>query len=246
MTPMNWFRAVCLVAPLVAALPASAQTAQQKPAQPALGAVGGGWSAEVRKDPVAPANAAPAPSPAKQDEVVRRINDYFNGIVHLQGTFLQVDANNQRTKGKFYVQRPGRVRFDYALPSSLRIVADGKFIAIEDLDLKTIDKYPLESTPFRLLLASDVDLFRDARIVSVQDAADSLTVEVEDKSEDASGRIRLSFEKSQPMRLKEWVITDQQGLDTRITVANLVEGKELSTDFFKPTPTQFPSLGLQN
>lgn len=256
------FRAAILAVPLVAlAMPSLAQTpppgaqkqtrsapAAGKAAEPAAqsagaaAAIGGGWNPDVRKGaaPAAP-EAAPA-RPTDQSEIVRRVNLYLNGIVHLQGTFQQVDASNQRTKGRFYVQRPGKIRFDFQAPSAQRIVADGKFVAIEDTDLKTVDKYPLENTPFRILLAATVDLFRDARIVAVEETGDSLSVTVEDRNQDAAGRIRLAFDNAGPMKLKEWVVTDGQGLDTRITVANLVEGKQQSAEFFAPTPTQFPGL----
>lgn len=253
-------RAVIVAVPLLAlAMPCAAQTAaapsekqprpaparSAKPAPQTAGAaaaIGGAWNAQVREDRNERTAAIPPAGPASQGAIVERVNAYLNSIVHLQGTFQQVDANNQRTKGRFYVQRPGKLRFDYSAPSAQRIVADGKNVAIEDLDLKTIDKYPLDSTPFRILLSDNVDLFRDSHIVAVDDTADSLSVTVEDKNEDAPGRIRLSFDKTEPMKLKEWLITDGQGLDTRITVANLVEGKQQSSDFFAPTPLTFPSL----
>src|SRR6266545_462247 len=108
---------------------------------------GAGWEAAVE--------AAQAPTPLigeEQAKAVERINAYFNNITNLQGSFDQVDSNDKHTGGRFYVQRPGKIRFDYAPPSALRIVADGHFLAIEDSDLKTVEKYPIQSTPFRLLL----------------------------------------------------------------------------------------------
>ena len=71
----------------------------------------------------------------------------------------------------------------------MRIIADGKFLAIEDSDLKTVEKYPIQSTPFRLLLADSVDLDRDARIVGVETQEGTLSVSLEDKSNDAAGSI---------------------------------------------------------
>ena len=62
-----------------------------------------------------------------QDAAVQRINDYFNNLNSIQGSFEQVDSNNKHTNGRFYVQRPGKLRFDYAPPSTLRLVADGHF-----------------------------------------------------------------------------------------------------------------------
>ena len=86
----------------------------------------------------------------------------------LKGTFVQTSADNKRLRGKFYVKRPGRFRFDYTSPSQLVILSDGQYLAIQDLDLKTDDRVALDQTPFRVLLRKDVDLLRDARILEVR------------------------------------------------------------------------------
>ena len=188
---------------------------------------GAGWEAAVE--------AAQAATPligVEQTKAVQRINSYFNNITNLQGSFEQVDSTDKRTTGRFYVQRPGKIRFDYAPPSGLRIIADGKFLAIEDSDLKTVEKYPIQSTPFRLLLADSVDLDRDARIVGVETQEGTLSVSLEDKSNDAAGGIRLIFASGGELQLKEWLITDAQGLTTRVSVNDVVSGRKVAADFF--------------
>ena len=189
---------------------------------------GASWEAAVE--------AANAPTPligAEQDAAVARINAYFNGMTNLQGRFEQFDPSNKRTTGRFYVQRPGKIRFDYAPPSALRIVADGNSLAIEDSDLKTVEKYPIKSTPFRLLLGDTVDLGRDARIVGVEREDGGLAISLEDRSADAGGRIKLSFFSDDDLKLKEWMITDAQGLSTRVIVNNVVAGRNVAIDFFQ-------------
>jgi outer membrane lipoprotein-sorting protein len=188
---------------------------------------GAGWEAAVE--------AAQAATPligAEQVKAVQRINAYFNSITNLQGSFEQVDSTEKHTTGRFYVQRPGKIRFDYAPPSALRIIADGKYLAIEDSDLKTVEKYPIQSTPFRLLLAESVDLDRDARIVGVETQEGTLSVSLEDKSNDAAGSIRLIFASGSELQLREWLITDAQGLTTRVTVNDVVSGRKVAADFF--------------
>ena len=188
---------------------------------------GAGWQAAVE--------AAQAATPLigeAQEKAVQRINAYFNGITNLQGSFEQVDSYNKRSTGRFYVQRPGKIRFDYAPPSGLRIVADGRFLAIEDSDLKTVEKYPIQSTPFKLLLSEAVDLGRDARIVGVESQTGTLAITLEDKSGDAAGTIKLVFESGSELALKEWMITDAQGLSTRVTVNDVVSGRKVAADFF--------------
>ena len=188
---------------------------------------GAGWEAAVE--------AAQATTPLigmEQDKAIKRINAYFNNITNLQGSFEQVDSNNKRSTGRFYVQRPGKIRFDYAPPSGLRIIADGRFLAIEDSDLKTVEKYPIASTPFKLLLTEAVDLGRDARIMGVESQEGTLAVSLQDKSGDAAGSIRLLFESAQDLQLKQWLITDAQGLTTRVTVNDVIAGRRVAADFF--------------
>ncbi len=188
---------------------------------------GAGWEAAVE--------AAQSATPLigeEQTKAVQRINAYFNNITNLQGSFEQVDSTNKQSSGRFYVQRPGKIRFDYAPPSALRIVADGSHLAIEDSDLKTVEKYPIQSTPFRFLLTEAVDLDRDARIVGVESQEGTLAVTLEDKSGDAAGSIKLIFESASDLKLKEWIITDAQGLTTRVTVTDMVSGRKVAADFF--------------
>ena len=188
---------------------------------------GAGWEAAVEA-----AQAATPLMGEAQTKAVERINAYFNNITNLQGSFEQVDATNKRTTGRFYVQRPGKIRFDYAPPSGLRIVADGSSLAIEDADLRTVEKYPIQSTPFRLLLSDSVDLGRDARIVGVESQEGTLSISLEDKSGDAAGSIRLVFESGSELQLKQWLITDAQGLTTQVNVTDIVSGRKVATDIF--------------
>ncbi len=155
-------------------------------------------------------------------------------MTNLQGTFVQTDPDNKQKRGRFYFERPGKVRFDYGSPSKLKIISDGEYLAIEDHDLKTSDRYPLEMTAFRLLLAQKVDLGNDARIVAVDKGPEAIVITVEDKKGDGGGRIRLFFNKTD-MSLKEWIITDPQGADTRVEVANLEQNKQVSATLFEFT-----------
>lgn len=241
----TYFRAALAAALLLTAAqtPEAAETKTHSQSSP----LGGAWTTKVAPDTSAPSPAAPAArsdeAPLSQDqiELVERISAYFNGIEHLQGRFTQINPNNETTHGKFYVRRPGRLRFDYAGPSKLRIVADGRYLSIEDHDLHTVDQYPLEATPFGLLLGEDVDLIRDAHIVDLTHTDSVASITVEDKKDGSRGRLQLFF--SLPdIELKEWVVTDPQGLDTRIQLADLVAGREVDKEFFQSSALDFESF----
>jgi outer membrane lipoprotein-sorting protein len=179
--------------------------------------------------------AAKGPTPLigkQQAAAVSKINAYFNGMTRLEGNFKQTDASNKRSHGRFYVSRPGQIRFDYAPPSPLQIIADGHSLGIQDKSLKTLEKYPIKSTPFRLLLAPTVDLGRDAKILGVESDNGILAITLEDRKGTA-GHIRLAFKSGSKLQLREWTITDAQGLTTRVTVDSLVSGKKRPPYWFK-------------
>ncbi len=184
-----------------------------------------GWQAEK--------NAQGITLDERQTEVVKIVSKYFSDLKSLKGAFIQTGADNKRMKGKFFVLRPGRFRFDYSPPSRQIIVSDGEYLAIQDLDLNNEDRVALDQTPFRLLLRKDVDLLRDAKIVEVQQADDLIVLAIQDKSPDSPGRIKLFLSTKPSLELKEWVTTDAQGLDTRIEISQLSTGDELDKNLFK-------------
>lgn len=210
------------------ATPQAAPAAQAAaPAPNAVGA-GAGWDAQFG---VAPPQTSQFTAAPEQVEIIQKINGYFNALKNLEGEFLQTDADDKRKKGRFYIERPGKVRFDYSLPSRQKIISNGKYLAIEDHDLNTADRYPLESTPFRLLLTKDVDLMRDAHIIAL-DAGDSVVVvTLQDKEAGNGGQIRLFFDWPR-LQLKEWIISDPQGLNTRIQLAEMQLNKEADPKLF--------------
>lgn len=219
-------------------VPATAQSGTAAPQPTAVGA--GGWSAEV-----APGGGAGGTSGIVLDErqttTVKKVSKYFESLQNLKGSFVQTGADRKVMRGKFFMKRPGRFRFEYARPSLQVIISDGEYLAIQDHDLNNEDRISLDQTPFRMLLRRDVDLIRDARIVEVQEADDLIVLSVQDKNPDAVGRIKLFFATKPELELKEWVTTDAQGLDTRVEVGVLDRKQENEDSLFiiKPMGAAF-------
>ena len=208
----------------------SAQDAKKGPT-PANPVGAGNWSAKAT-----PEASGGLTLDARQTAVVKQVEAYFNALENLRGSFVQTTADNKRMRGKVFVKKPGRFRFDYALPSKQVILSDGRFLAIQDHDLGNEDVVELDNTPFRLLLRKDVDLLRDARINEVQEADDLLIVSLQDNSPDTPGRIKLILLKKPQVELKEWVTTDAQGLDTRIELTDVNRTEDIDATMFKRQP----------
>ena len=164
-------------------------------------------------------------------KTVKAISKHFSGVPSLKGEFVQFGPKGQQTGGKFYLQRPGKIRFDYDKPSPISVFADGKTIAINNKKLKTWDFIPLSKTPLRLLLANKIDV-SDKSIESVKTEVDLTTVVLGNKSVFGDSKITLMFD-PKSFELRQWTITDNQGKDTSVMIFNVEKNVKLSKRLFK-------------
>jgi outer membrane lipoprotein-sorting protein len=159
------------------------------------------------------------------------------------GDFVQVGPDGARTEGQFYIQKPGKVRFEYKPPSRIDVIADGQSVVVRDRKLATQDLYPLSQTPLRFLLSDHIELQRDTNLVSV--AADDVfvTLVVEDKQQFVgNNRLMLMFG-AKDFQLRQWTVTDPQGYDTTVAVYNLDTKTKPNPDLFK---INYDNPDLQN
>ncbi len=179
---------------------------------------------------------------SSQIALVQKVSAYFNQLTALQGAFTQTSAAGARLRGKFYVQRPGRFRFDFARPSRLVIVSDGRQVAIQDHDLKTDDRWDLDQTPFGALLQQDVNLLRDARFFEVQESEDTIVIAFEDKGQSVPGPLKIVLAKQPALELRKWVTRDLQGRDTLIELSDMVKVDDFGSGWFKPASIALEKL----
>jgi outer membrane lipoprotein-sorting protein len=170
---------------------------------------------------------------ANQKAQAARVSAYLSSLQTLVGSFVQVGPDGTKTKGEFYIQKPGRVRFEYEAPNPIAIVADGSMVAVRDRRLDTQDLYPLSQTPLRYLLSDRIDLMKDTNVVSV--TADDLFISViiEEKQLLIGTSRLLLMVGAKDGQLKQWTVTDPQGYDTTVAVYNLDTSKKVDPSMFK-------------
>lgn len=170
---------------------------------------------------------------ANQRALIDRVNVYLMSVQTLVGDFVQIGPDGRRSEGKIYLQKPGRVRFEYNPPSPIELVSDGNSLVVRDRKLETQDLYPLSQTPLRFLLADRIDLLKETNVVSVSadDTFVSLLIE-EKQTLGGSHKVLLMFS-VKDMQLKQWTITDPQGFDTTVALANLDPTRKLDPAMFR-------------
>ena len=180
-------------------------------------------------------NAAPSPVAsfdARQRALLDKISAYLSSVQTVVGSFVQIGPDGRRVDGSFWIQKPGKVRFQYNPPSPIDIIADGSAVVVRDRSLETTDYYPLSQTPLRYLLADHIDLLRDTDVISVSADEIFATVVIEETQVMiGTNRLMIMFD-AKNLQLKQWTVTDPQGLDTTVAVYNLDSTK-------KPDPNLF-------
>ncbi|SON57556.1 lipoprotein chaperone [Hartmannibacter diazotrophicus] len=191
-----------------------------------LAIVGGGL--------VSPAFAVPnlGGLTAEQIDKVKAVNNYFNSIDTLEGKFIQTGPDGSMAEGYFVLDRPGKMRFRYAPPTKMDIISDGKTVAIDDKVARDQTLVFLSDTPLRFLLDKNIDLTKEAVVKSVSMEDDLLTVVLEDPGTFASGKLTLIFD-GRTVELRQWTVTDAQGLDTTVAVYDLKSGVATKPEWFK-------------
>jgi outer membrane lipoprotein-sorting protein len=170
---------------------------------------------------------------ANQRTMLEKVNTYFNSVTTLVGKFVQVGPDGSKTEGQFYMQKPGKIRFEYDPPSPIELISDGDTVAVRDRKLATQDIYPLSQTPLKFLLSDKLDLMKDANVVGVYQDELFVTVVIEEKNVLAgTHRLMIMFGKKD-LQLKQWTVTDPQGYDTTVAVSDLDSSKKPDPKLFK-------------
>jgi outer membrane lipoprotein-sorting protein len=164
----------------------------------------------------------------------------LNRNTSLQGRFTQTAPDGGVTRGKIYLQKPGRLRFEYDAPTPLLIVADGATVAVEDKQLKDVSRVPLRSTPLFYVLKRDINLERDARITRVARQGGTLLVTARDRTGEAEGEITLSFDTA-TYALTRWEIVDAQRQVTRINLSEVRAAPRLDPRLFRLQDARDPT-----
>ena len=164
--------------------------------------------------------------------VLREISGALSRVQTMNGEFVQFNPDGEQLQGRFFIARPGRVRFQYDPPATVRVVADGKSVLVFDKRLQTYDIWPLSQTPLRLLLDSNLDLATTDKVTAIGVAPDLVEIVLQDETRFSAGTLNLIFDRT-THELRQWTVTDQQGLQTMVALYNVEVGNRLDDDLFK-------------
>ena len=167
----------------------------------------------------------------EHDDAVIQVESYLNSIKTLSARFLQVDSDGNVTNGRFYLRRPGRLRFEYDDPSPLLIVADGIWLILHDRELGQVSRYPLFKTPLGALVDEPVNLREKVEVVRVEQGLGVLRIMVVDRANPDEGWIDITFTEP-PLLLRQWKVRDAQGGTIELSLTDIRVNQKLDPNLF--------------
>src|SRR2546429_9451100 len=122
--------------------------------------------------------------------------------------FRQPSPGGGAASGSLWLARPGRMRFEYDLPSPILLIADRFYVYYVDKQLSEMSKVGLKSTPAWFLLRDPIT-FDDLIVTRLERGANGLGITVVDPAEPDNGRLTMLLT-SQPAALRPWTIVHHQ------------------------------------
>lgn len=182
---------------------------------------------------LAPVLLALMAAPALAEKLpLSALSAYLNGLTSAEAPFSQVNPDRSTSKGMLYLKRPHRMRLEYAPPEKTLVLAAAGSVAVFDgKSNSSANQFPISKTPLSLILTPKVNLSQ-AKMVVAHGEADGMTyVTAQDPKRPEYGRITLFFS-SNPIALRQWIVTDETGSETLVKFGTLATGKSYPLDFF--------------
>lgn len=161
-----------------------------------------------------------------------RIEAYLNGLHTLKARFLQIAPDGRTSQGTAWIDRPGRLRFEYDPPSPFLLVAGHGLVVFHDAKLEQTNNFPLSQTPLGILLAENLKLSGDITVTNIDRQPGLIQVTTYRTSSPNDGTLTLVFADG-PLLLRQWAVVDGQRQETRVSLFDVSLGGRFDSSLFE-------------
>ena len=171
---------------------------------------------------------------------IQKAEIYLQELKTAYADFVQTAHDGGKASGRFYLSRPGKLRFDYDNSDDF-IVADGTLIYFYDSQLDEQTNAPIGQTLADFLLRKSLKLSGDVSVKNVNQGGGYLRLTLVQTADPAAGELTLFFDEraDQPFSLKKWEVKDSQGLKTTVELFNLTSVDKMPPGLFHYVDPEF-------
>ena len=166
------------------------------------------------------------------EKLINKLEIYLNELNNITSQFIQTSSEGADESGIISISKPGKLRIEYKKNSKLLIIADGKWLHYFDVELNEMQSVIIEKSPAWILLKKNINLKKDFKINKLENKKGKITLEIIDNNIYNIEKIELVFSAS-PIKLKKWVITDSQEIETTVALLNIKKKKKFNEKTFE-------------
>lgn len=168
---------------------------------------------------------------AKNAPTIARIEAYLSRQSTIISDFTQVAPDGSVATGKFYLQRPGKMRWQYNPPTPVLIVANGNELVYYDYELQQVTYIPISGSLVSFLARDPIRFSGEVGITTFESQATAVRIEVAQRNKPDEGRLMLEFS-DVPLQLKSMIVTDATGQTTTVALSNAKYGAKIEPELF--------------
>lgn len=167
----------------------------------------------------------------KNKYTIQRIEMYLTHLTTVVSDFTQVAPDGTLTSGKFFLQRPGKMRWQYNPPTPVLMVANNRELVFYDYELDQESHIPLDGSLISFLGREKITFGNDVGITKFSSEAEAIRIEVAQKDKPDEGRLMLEFS-DKPLMIRNMVVTDSGGQVTTVALQNAKFGDKIDPELF--------------
>jgi outer membrane lipoprotein-sorting protein len=176
-------------------------------------------------------NFLPAGIIAKHQATITRVQNYLSGLSTIVSDFTQVAPDGSLTSGKFFLKRPGKMRWQYNPPTPILIVSNGSEMVFYDYELEQVSHIPLEQTLIGFLAQEKIRFDTIVGITDFQEEAGVIRLTLAQREKPEDGQLMLEFSDN-PLVIRNMVVTDATKQITTVALNNAQFGTKLNKELF--------------
>lgn len=164
---------------------------------------------------------------------IKRVESYLSSISSVVSDFGQLSADGTKATGKFFLKRPGKMRWQYNPPTPVLLVSNGKVVTYYDAGLDQVTYVGVDDTLAGFIAQKDIRLESASTHLTNFEVANDGTIRatVVQKKKPTEGSLTLEFG-DKPLQIKGMTTVDAAGSRTVVTFTNLQFGPVIDDKLF--------------
>jgi len=168
---------------------------------------------------------------AAHQKTLKRLEDYLSTMTTILSDFTQVAPDGTLTNGRFFLERPGKMRWQYNPPTPILMVSNGSELVYFDYELEQVSHIPLDSTLIGFLARDKIRFNKDVGVIDFSEDSNVIRVTLAQRKSPDDGKLTLEFS-DKPLTLRNMVVTDATQQVTTVSLNNARYGVAIDPELF--------------